>query len=396
MQQLVNFLRGTVTLRVEGPFLERYFNICAAAGMGFWNSRPISDTQMEVTISRWDRKQAEALAEKALCQVQVVGEAGLPAFFRQFRRRYGMALGALLVVGLFCILSQFVLVIEVEGNVQVSQSEIIAQLQRNGFRVGSYGPGVDVRAISNRVLLDMEELSFLTINITGIRAQVIVREADPVPEILDRDRPADIVADRDGVVVRVNLTGGRRVVEKGQAVLAGETLISGLFLNERGDGSGEVVSTKQVMAQGEVWAITSRTLQAVTPLQALQPGEEGEQTGYGLTLLGRRLNFYGSSSNLDTECAKMSILYPITLPDGQQLPFGLWQIHWQPWTAAQVNAESGELFLRNCLTQRLEALVGEGGQVMSTRWETERTEEAVTVTVTAQCLEQIGRTVYLD
>lgn len=396
MQKWINFLRGTVTLRVRGPFLERYFNICAAAGLGFWGSRQISETELEVTLSRWDWKRAVELGEKALCQVELVRETGLPTFLKKFRHRYGMAVGALLLVGLFCVLSQFVLVIEIEGNEQVSDSAILAQLQQHGFGIGSYGPGVDVRALANSVLLDMEELSFLTVNISGIHAQVIVRETEPEPEILDRDRAADVVAARDGVIVQVNLLGGRRVAEKGQAVLEGEVLISGLLINERGDGSGEVVSTKQIMARGEVWAITSRTLQATTPLQVLQPDSEQKETAYALSIVGRRINFYGNSSQLDTGCDKMSILYQIALPDGQQLPFGLWRICWQPWTQAQVNADSCERFLRSCLTQRLEDLLGEGGQVLSSEWQTERTEEAVTVTVQAQCLEQIGRTVYLE
>ncbi|MGM9537065.1 MAG: sporulation protein YqfD [Candidatus Onthomonas sp.] len=395
MQQLVNFLRGTVTLRVQGPFLERYFNICAAAGLGFWKSRQISPEELEVTLARWDLKRALALGEKALCQVEVVEETGLPALFHRLRRRWGMAAGLLLLAGVFLILSRFVLVIQVEGNTTVSDSVILAQLQRHGFGVGSYGPGVDVRSLSNSVLLDMEELSFLTVNITGIRAQVIVRESQPAPEILDRSRAADIVAARDGVIVDVDVTGGQGVVEKGQAVLEGEVLISGMLVNERGDGSGAVTSVKQVTARGEVWAMTRRTLKATTPLQALHPGTEETQTGWGLTLLGRRLNFYGNSSNLDTGCDKMVILYPITMPDGTELPFGLWKVTWSPWETASVNAESAERYLRKCLSQRLEALLGDG-QVMSSRWQVERTAEAVTVTVEAQCLEQIGRTVYLE
>lgn len=396
MKRLINFLRGTAVLLVQGPFLERYFNICAAAGLGFWGSRPRSDQAMEITVSYRDRKRAMALGEKALCQVTLIRVEGLPAQLPRFRRRQGMVIGLLLVAGLFGVLSRFVLVIEVEGNVQVSQSTILAQLQRQGFGIGTYGPSVDVRDLSNRVLLEMEELSFLTVNLSGIRAQVIVREAEPAPEILDRSQPADVVARRDGVVVRVDCQGGRQVVQPGQAVLEGEVLLSGLLINERGDGSGEVVSTKQIMARGEVWALTRHTLQATTPLQALCPGEAAWETGYGLTILGRRFNFYGTSSNEDTECDKMSILYPLTLPDGQQLPFGLWKTQWRPWAPAKVDGEGAELFLRRCLTQRLETLLGEGGQVMGTHWQTEQSEGAVTVTVEAQCLEQIGETILLE
>lgn len=398
MKKVVNWLRGTVTIQVEGPFLERYFNICAAAGIGFWAVRQLDGERAEVTLSRWDLCRAEALGEKALCTVQLVAEAGLPAFLRRFRWRYGMAAGALLVVFLLTVVSRFVLVVEVEGNETVSRSAILAQLQNHGFGVGSYGPDVDVRELSNQVLLDMKELSFLTVNITGIRATVIVRETDPVPEIVDENAIADVAAARDGVIVDMDVMSGRPVVSEGQAVLEGEVLISSLLVNEMGDGSGEVYSSRQIRARGEVWATTQRTLSAATPLQALQPDRSsGGQSGLALEILGRRFNFYRNSSNLDTGCDKIAILYPITLPGGEALPFGLWQLTWQNWRSepASVNRESAEQFLQGLLTRRLETLLGEG-EILSAQWQTEERDGAITVTLTAQCLEQIGRTVELE
>lgn len=398
MQKIVNYLRGTVTVEAQGPFLERYFNICANAGIGFWDVRQLGEDRVRFTLARWDRNRVLALGEKTLCRAEVVGEAGLLSFLSRFRRRYGMAVGVLLLLALLSVASRFVLVVEVEGNTTVPSSAILAQLQQHGFGVGSYGPNVDVRDLSNRVLLDMEELSFLTVNITGIRAQVIVRETEPAPEILDRSRATDIVADRDGVIVDVDAVSGRPVAEEGQAVLEGEVLISSMLINESGDGSGTVLSTKQIMAQGEVWALTTRTLSAATPLQALGRAEEGEeQQGYGMDFLGRRLNFYGNSSNLDIGCDKIAILYPITLPGGLELPFGLWRTTWQSWsqTPLTVQPDSARQYLEGLLERRLDRIL-DGGQVLSLQWQTEEREGAVTVTLTAQCLEQIGRPVPLE
>ena len=36
MQKLINFLRGSVRLEVTGAFPERFLNLCAQAGIGFW------------------------------------------------------------------------------------------------------------------------------------------------------------------------------------------------------------------------------------------------------------------------------------------------------------------------------------------------------------------------
>ncbi|MCD7945428.1 MAG: sporulation protein YqfD [Clostridiales bacterium] len=397
MRRAINWLRGTVTLEVWGPFLERFFNICAAAGLGLWDVETQEEHRARVTLALWDLRRAGKLAEKAGCETKEVGRGGLPALILSCRRRYGMAAGLIALTLLFGVLSRVVLVVEVEGNETVSTWEILAQLQSEGFGVGSYGPGVDVRALSNRMLMEMEELSLLTVNISGIRATVIVREADPVPEVAD-ERAADLAAAQDGVIVRLDVTEGRTVVEEGQAVLAGEVLVSGLLTHELGDGSGTVWATQQVRAAGEVWALTRRTLSAATPLEALVLDENGAVTeGWAVEILGNRLNFYGNSSNLDERCDKITMQYPLTLSDGTALPFGVWKTTWQSWSdePGAIDPDWAEGLLRESLTERLEALVGEG-EVLSTQWEVTATDGAMTVTLTAQCLENIARTVVLE
>lgn len=397
MRRAINWLRGTVTLEVWGPFLERFFNICAAAGLGLWDVETRAEGRARVTLALWDLRRAGKLAEKAGCETRETGRGGLPALILNYRRRYGMAAGLVALTLLFGVLSRFILVVEVEGNETVSTWEILTALQSEGFGVGSYGPGVDVRDLSNRMLMEMEELSFLTVNISGIRATVIVREADPVPQVAD-ERAADLAAARDGVIVRLDVTAGRTVVEEGQAVLAGEVLVSGLLTHELGDGSGTVWATQQVRAAGEVWALTRRTLSAATPLETLILDENGAVTeGWSVEIWKRRLNFYGNCSNLDRSCDKIAILHPLTLSDGTALPFGVWKTTWQSWSdeAGTIDPDWAEQLLRESLTERLEALVGEG-EVLSTRWEVTETDGSMTVTLTAQCLENIARTVVLE
>lgn len=395
MQRLINFLRGTVTLEAEGPFPERCFNICAAEGVGFWGAQQVDETRVRFTVARWDRKRAAALAERAMCTVRVVEQGGLPALLWQLRRRYGLLAGLAVLLALISVLSRFVLVVEVTGNETVSSSRILAVLQEHGFGVGSYGPEVDVRDLSNQVLLEMEELSFLTINLSGIRAEVIVREARPTPEVVDEDQLTEVVAARDGIVVDVDAIRGRETVQAGQAVLEGEVLISSMLLQESPDGSGEIISRRQVRAEGEVWALTRRVLSAATPLSALRAaGEEPDWSGWGLNFLGRRLNFYGDGSKPDTGCDKIAILYPVTLPGGLALPFGLWQVTGRAYAPAAVDADAAERWLRTRLDERLTAGLT-GGEVLARDWQVTRTEDTVTVTLTAQCLEQIGRTVVL-
>jgi similar to stage IV sporulation protein len=214
-----------------------------------------------------------------------------------------------------------------------------------------------------------------------------------VPEIVDNSHPADIIAARDGWLVDLNVIAGQSAFQEGDGVLAGETVISHLLTNLKKDGSGEIVSTQSVRARGEVWAMTEHTLSASTPLSALAPApEQKPQHRYALEFLGRRLNFYGNSSNRDKECAKIAILYPLKLPDGQRLPFGWWQLGWQSWQPVGVNADSAEQYLKDTLTRRLESALGDG-KILNQRWSTQQKDGAVIVTLEAGCLEQIGMTV---
>ena len=389
MGRLIRWLLGWVTVELSGPYPERWFNLCAVHSLPFWDAAPQNAQCARFTLPRYRLAQAKQLAEQSLSRLQVVEEGGLPAFLLRFRLRTGMIAGAILFFLLFTVLSRFIMVIDVEGNVTVSDASVIALLQRCGFGIGSYGPGVDVRELSNRALMQAQELAFLTVDISGIRARVVVREADPVPEITDDSVPSDIVAARDGWIVDLDVIAGQAELAQGDGVLKGEVIISHLLRNLKRDGSGEVVSTQSVRSKGQVWAVTKHTLSAALPLSALSPGGERD-TGYAGRLFNRRVNFYGNSSQRDRECAKIAILIPLRLPDGTALPFGLWRSQWQAWAGeSALSPQAGAQFLKDILRTRLETAL-DGGEILSADWSVEERKGAVVVTLDARCLEQIG------
>lgn len=126
-----------------------------------------------------------------------------------------------------CVLSQFVLTIEVEGNEAVSTAEILTELRRQGLRPGVYGPGLDEGTISSAALLGLPELAWMSVNLHGTRAEVLVREAVPAPEVDDEEQVGSIVARSSGIVTHIEPLSGEALVAQGDTVLAGEVLISG-------------------------------------------------------------------------------------------------------------------------------------------------------------------------
>lgn len=393
MQKMVNFLRGSVRLEVTGMFPERFLNLCGLERLGFWQVEWGENGSLRLTVALWDLSRAREIAQRSGCTLRRLRRQGLPAFLAGFRLRYGLIGGMAAAVLLSCVLSQFVLVVQVTGNSVLSDFVILTELERAGLGFGTYAPAIDQRQIANRVLARLPQLSFLSVNRTGVYVEVVVYEATPVPEVRDESIPTDVVAARDGIITDVNASAGSPSVEAGDGVLAGEVLISHESIFPPAEWSDGVGSSMVSHARGEVWALTERTFSAKTPLTVGVSGANGTvQTRWSLRLGKSLLKFYQNSSNQGGNCDKIRKAWQLTLPGGVQLPVTLVRekLTDRGGASAAVSEDSAEAYLKAQLRTRLEAVLGEG-QILEERWQVETAEATMTVTLCASCLEDIAQ-----
>ncbi len=394
MGKIINFLLGSVRIKITGAFPERFLNLCGTEGLCFWDVKQENGTVLYLTVRSYGLKRARALAQRALCELETVERYGMPSFLYRFRSRYALAAGLVFAIFGAAILSRYILVVEVTGNTALSDSVILTELESLGFGVGSWGPGVDERELSNEMLLQIPELSFLSVNISGVYAEVVVREATEPPEVENRWAAADVVAAADGVILDVSPVVGRVMVEEGQAVLTGEVLISGLETCESGDGSGRVLSSDYVRAEGEVWAMTNRMLRAAIPLKAVkkQPSDK-EESVYSLKILKRTMKFPSKCSIDDPTCDKIKHTYAAELPGGTVLPLALEKTTFveNKVSEAEVSRDSAEGSVTKALEQALKQALGEKGSALSTDLSFQEKDGVLIGTLKASCIEQIGK-----
>ena len=131
-----------------------------------------------------------------------------------------------------------------------------------------YGPGLDRKAIAQRALRGLEELSWMSINLYGTRLEVVVREAVESPEIMDDEGFYDVSSEADGIITQVEPLAGEAAVQEGDTVARGEVLISGLISIQPPQYSDQPVRYYPVHARGRVYARTWRTFEAAIPLEA--------------------------------------------------------------------------------------------------------------------------------
>ena len=396
MQAIINFLRGSVLFTVTGAFPERFLNLCAQARVGFWDLEWLDPHTLRLRVSRRDARRVEALAEKVLCEARARRHLGAPYFLAGFRKRYALLLGLALSLTAVCVLSRFVLTIEVSGNETVSTAAILTELSRQGVRVGAYGPGLDVRRISQESLLRLDGLAWMSINLHGTRAEVLVREKLPEPEVRDESTPANVVAQADGVILDLEVLDGQAAFQEGEAVLRGEVVISGTMDLREPEYSAVDAGQRLVHARGNVWARTYRTLTAQIPLEAQVKRYTGEEeTQWSLLALGRTVNFFGKGGVFSEGYDKIVETHPLTLPGGRVMPLALRRTEYRAYVTepAALNAGAARSMLEERLLERLDALIGEDGEVLDTVFTVREEDGMLAVTLRAECREQIGREV---
>ncbi len=394
MQGWVNYARGWVRLVACGPFPERLLNLCAQQGMTFWAVEWLDGQTLRLTLLRRDMKRLEELAIRAGCTVEVEQRAGLPAFLARFRRRYTFLLGLTLSVLSICLLSNIVLTIDVTGNERVSDALILSQVRRLGLHTGVYGPRLDTKQIALDTQLALDDLSWVSVNLYGTRAQVVVRETVQAPDLLEEDGVSDLVAGAGGLVLRVDAVEGQARVKAGDMVTPGDVLISGTVTMEGPQYSDVPPRYLYVRAAGSVWARTWRTVSASIPITATVKEYTGaDKTRWSMILFDRRINFYGNGSISWENYDKISKTHTAVLPGGQVLPISLSREtlrRWQP-VRVQIDTAAAQELLENQLSRRLEQMVGENGSVVTVDWSARITDGVLTVTGAAECEEQIGR-----
>lgn len=388
LNEAVNRLRGQVRVRAESAFPERVLNLCGARDLAFWDLEWESPTTFTCRLSRRDWRVLRQAAEQLDCTLTVVRREGAPYFLFRFRHRQALVTGLVACfLGLF-LGSFFVWDFDVEGNETVPTEEILRSLEKCGVGLGSFGLSLDGEDIRNHVLLDIPELSWITVNVSGCRASVQVRERVEPPEMIDQQTPANVVARRAGLVLEVQALDGVAAVLPGTAVTEGQLLISGVE-------DTETVGARVLAGMGEVRARTWYTLTTDVPLTAAEKQYTGgEKTGVSLIFGTRRVKFFTNSSIEGKKYDKITNRHPLTLLD-VPLPVTIVTETYRFYETVPVEqtAAQAEQAAEAVLEEQLQAMVEPYGTVSSTLCSSRQRGGVLTVTLSAECVEQIGERV---
>lgn len=388
LNQIVNRLQGQVRIRVETPFPERVLNLCGARNLAFWDMEWESETAFTCRLNRRDYYALRRAVKQLDCRLTVVRKEGVPFFLGRFRRPHALLAGLTLCAHCCSSAPSSSGTSRWRGTSGSQTRRSCGRCQRQGVGIGTFGISLDTEDIRNHVLLEIPELLWITVNVSGCRAYVEVRERVEAPEPVDEREPTNVVARRDGLILDIQAMDGVRCVLPGTSVEAGELLISGVE-------DTETVGARVLTGMGKVEARTWYTLSTVMPLTVAEKQYTGEEKqGYSLVFGTNRVKFFLNSSigtgNYDkiTERTQWS-LFGLPLP----VTFVKETFRFYETVPAEVSAAQAESRGEAILTDYLHTLVDPYGTVSSTLCTSRREGDGLLVTLTAECVEEIGRAV---
>lgn len=386
MEKPINLLRGCARVEAKGAFPASMLNNMAKAGVEFWDTEPVDVFTVRFTVHSADLGRACRIAAASSCATEVLGRHGSTMILRRLRRRR-----ALLVCFAVCMLtlassSLFVWHIEVTGNEEVSTGEILRALDECGVSIGSFWPSFSNDLIRTSMQLKIPELRWMTVNVSTSRAEVIVRERIPKPVLVDNDEPVDVVARKTGFITKMSVLQGFALVKAGDAVLEGETLVTGAM-------ESPYAGMRFVHAMAEIEASVWYELTAEAELfEYVKVYKGGTSSQWALMLGEQRINFYLKNGENGFFCDKITKKYPFMLEGVFTLPITLVRDRFCEYELEEIRKDDTELSesLEAVLTEALEQKMDGRGEVVSASFTALEDNGLMIVTLRAECREDIS------
>ena len=283
-----------------------------------------ADGGVSLEMSPMTAKRFQGYCSEAGIAVACVGRGGIPYAIYRYRHRIGLpigfALGALILIGS----SRLLWDIRISGNEEMTARQVRLELAESGLHVGMPLSSLNVNEMELQIQLDSERISWVSINMAGTVAYVEIRERVPTPE-KEPLHPANLVARCEGVIEEIEVYAGKTVVQSGQAVQAGELLVSGLY-------DSQALGWRVTRAAGQIMARTEHTFSVEIPWKYQKKEYSGEHIlQKKLIFFEKEIKLFKNSSILGSSCDKISNIDTFTLGNGVSLPFSVLTERYLPY-----------------------------------------------------------------
>lgn len=251
LRKIVDFFGGYVIISLKGFYIERFINICVRRGIRIWNIKRSTKNFAVARISVSDFGKIRPVAKKTHTKLHILKKCGLPVLLYRYRKRYVLFAGIIVLLLFMTYMSGHIWIIEVSGTESISDDVIMLAANEAGVFEGAKKRDLkDIQRIRDVILSRVDDLAWAWVYVEGSKATIEVREKILPPEVVDKNLPCNVIAMRDGLIKKITVKQGVTDLKEGEAVTAGEVVISGTVMNK------DMTDFRYVHALGTVEALT--------------------------------------------------------------------------------------------------------------------------------------------
>lgn len=286
MSGVFDFFEEYDIIRLEGKFVEKFFNIATHKRIKIWNVRYIGKSVVVFNCYRKDYEKIAEIARKISAKIYIMDSKGVMHEVNKYKNRFSLYVGAVVMAIALLFLSNLLCIVSVTGLERIPEDVILNQLENAGLEKGKFVKDIDVKSVKKKMLAQNDEISWIGITIKGAKAEVEIVEKVLKPYIIPKDQPANIIASKDGVIESIVVRDGFPLVKKGDTVQKGQLLVSGINESNQGD-------IMLVHSLADVRLKTWNYIKKTYPLVTQERIPLGEiKNYYSLNIFGKELNLF--------------------------------------------------------------------------------------------------------
>ena len=288
-EEVYRFIAGRIRFTAREGFQETFLNACKAEKTALEQVN-VTDTQITASVNYRDYGKILRAAGQSGMVLEPVKKSGLPALLVRYKKRIGIPIGLFLAAVVITILSSTLWSIEITGLETINEYDFTAYLEKKGIKTGGFLSDVDCNEIEAIAENYGENVLRVTANLMGCRLLIHVQEREIPLDIPGARRYCNIVAAKDGEILKADIFAGEARVKPGDAVLRGDLLADGLTATPGGKPRC-VEAEARILARTRA-GITCQTAARITIQKVTAVNNRYALSFFGLTLpgLGERIS----------------------------------------------------------------------------------------------------------
>lgn len=304
-ERILHFFRGEVRFTAKNGFSAEFMKACREEHAVLENV-DISATEISASVRWRDYCGIIRAAQNSGMLLLLSKQSGLPFILNKYRKRVGIPVGMILFSVILLYLSSILWSIEITGLKTINENSFREYLVRENVKPGVSLGSINCNEIESYAGAFGQNILRVTVNLVGCRLYVNVEERSLVPEISGRKGYCNIVAARDGEILKADVFSGESDLHIGDAVLEGDLLVSGIKTTPGGN-------TLYVEAKAMILARTYSGITCQTGKNILVKKISSSTDRYSIRLFGISFPRFGNRISCAAYLSADAGIFPLAV-----------------------------------------------------------------------------------